>query len=131
MNDPSFDLDLMAASLSADSNDVKVLLKALVSKLSGALGDRLKIERTGGFLKRSGEIRGLSVQLGDDQLDVTVKDSTLECTIARISGGIRIRSSKVSIDEWIRHLLGALKVEAATSQATRLALESLVIGGQS
>jgi hypothetical protein len=32
------------------------------------------------------------------------------------------------MDEWLRRLLGALRDEAATSEATRLALESIVIG---
>ena len=68
-DDQAFDLDLLASSLQADTGDVRLLLKALVTRLSGALGDRLTVERAGGLLKRSDEIRRVTVQLGDDTLE--------------------------------------------------------------
>jgi hypothetical protein len=129
--DQSLDIDLLASSLQADSGDVRMLLKALVTRLSGALGDRLKVERAGGRLRRSDEIRRVTVSLGDDTLDAAVNGTDVDCTVARSSGGIRIRSTKVTMDEWLRRLLGALRDEAASSSATRQALESIVIGGQS
>jgi hypothetical protein len=121
------DLDLLASSLRADDGDVRVLLHALVTRLSTALGDRLVVERAGRF-RKSEEIRRLSIRLGDDQFDATIDRGALECTVTRSSGGIRIRSSRVGTDEWLLRLLGGLKDEATTTQATRLALESLVIG---
>lgn len=124
----SLDLDLLASSLRADDGDVRVLLRALVTRLAGALGERLEVERAG-RIRKSEEIRRVSIHLGDDQLDAVVDRGGLECTISRSSGGIRIRSTRVTLDEWLRRLLGALRDEAATTQATRLALESLVIGG--
>jgi hypothetical protein len=129
MEDSSLDLDLLASSLSADAGDVRLLLNALANRPSAALADRLTVERGGGRLrKRPDEILRVSVRLGDDQLDAALSGGVLECTVARSSGGIRIRSAKVSTDEWLRQLLTALRDEAATSQATRLALESLMIG---
>lgn len=128
MDDPGLDLDLLASSLQAEGGDVRILLKALVSRLAGALGNRLTVERKSGRLRRSDDVRRLVITLGDDQLIAEVDGDRLECTVARSSGGIRIRSAKVSTDEWLRRLLGALREEAATSQATRQALESIVIG---
>lgn len=128
--DQAFDIDLLASSLQADSSDVRLLLKALVTRLSGALGDRLTVERAGGLLRRSDEIRRVTVQLGDDTLDAALAGGALECTVSRSSGGIRIRSSKVSMEAWLHQLLTALQTEAASSTATRRALESLVIGDQ-
>ncbi|MHB1553422.1 MAG: hypothetical protein ACYCSX_10270 [Acidimicrobiales bacterium] len=122
------DLDLLASSLRADGGDVRVLLRALVTRLSDALGDRLAVERAGSRLRKSEEIRQVSIRLGDDQFDAAVDRGTVVCTISRSSGGIRIRSSRVGIDEWLRRLLGALRDEAATTEATRVALESIVIG---
>jgi hypothetical protein len=130
MDDESYDLDLLAASLQADGGDVRLLLRALVTRLSGALGDRLTVERSGGLLRRSSDIRRVSVRLGDETLDAALEDGALACTVARSSGGIRIRSARVTVDEWLRRLLAALRDEAATSTAARNALESIVIGGQ-
>jgi hypothetical protein len=126
--DGGYDLDLMAASLRSDSDDVRVLLRALVGRLADALGQRLEIERAGGFLRKSDEIKRVTIRLGDDQLDAVVDRGGLQCSVSRTSGGIRIRSEKVAFAEWVRRLLSALQDEAATSQATRAALESLVIG---
>ena len=123
-----FDLDLLAASLRSDTGDVAVLLRALVSRLSDALGPRLEVERAGGRFRKSDEIRRVTIRLGDDQLDAVVDRGALDCTVSRTSGGIRIRSTRVGFADWVRRLLSALKSEAATSQATRSALESLVIG---
>lgn len=122
-----WDLDMLASSLQADDGDVRVLLRALVTRLSGALGPRLEVERAGRF-RKGDEIRRISIRLGDDQLDATVDRGSLECTVSRSSGGIRIRSARVTLDEWLRRLLTALRDEAATTEATRQALESLVIG---
>jgi hypothetical protein len=122
-----FDLDLLASSLRADGGDVRVLLRALVTRLSDALGDRLEVERAGRF-RKGDEIRRVAIRLGEDQLEATVDRGALECTVSRSVGGIRIRTSRVGTDEWLRRLLGALRDEAATTQATRAALESLVIG---
>jgi hypothetical protein len=128
VEDPALDLDLLASSLQSDGGDVRILLRVLVSRLSGALGDRMKVERKSGMLRRSEVIRRVTITLGDDQLLAEVADDRLDCAVARSSGGIRIRSTKVSTDEWLRRLLVALREEAATSQATRQALESMVIG---
>jgi hypothetical protein len=127
-SDGTLDLDILASSLRADDGDVRVLLRALVTRLADALGNRLEVERAGRF-RKSDEIHRVSIHLGDDTLDAVVERGSLECTISRSSGGIRIRSSRVTLEEWLRRLLGALRDEAATTQATRLALESLVIGG--
>jgi hypothetical protein len=129
--DPGLDLDLLAASLHADDSDVRILLRVLVERLAGALGSRLTVERARGRLfSGSKPIQRVSVTLGDDQLDAAVEGDGLRCSIARSSGGIRIRSVRVTTEEWLRRLLGALRDEAAVSQQTRAALESIVIGEQ-
>ena len=126
--DGSFDLELAAAALRADGSDVRILVKVLTDQLADALGPRLKVERAGRF-RKSDEIRSLTIVMGDDQFDAAVDGSSLRCTIGHTSGGIRIRSEKVDVDTWLNRLLTVLKAEAANSQAVRLALENMVIGG--
>jgi hypothetical protein len=127
--DDSLDLELAAASLRADGSDVHILVKVLVDQLADALGSRLKVERSGGRFRKSDEIRSLSIAMGDDQFEAQVDGTSLRCTIGHTSGGIRIRSEKVDVDTWLNRLLTVLKAEAANSQAVRLALENMVIGG--
>jgi hypothetical protein len=126
--DGSFDLELAAASLRADGSDVHLLVKVLADQLADALGSRLTVERAGRF-RKSEEIKSLAIAMGDDQFDAVVDGPVLRCTIGHASGGIRIRSEKVDVDTWLHRLLTALQAEAAHSQAVRLALENMVIGG--
>jgi hypothetical protein len=127
--DESFDLELAAASLRADRSDVRILVKALADKLAGALGPRLEVKRSGGRFRKSDEIRSIRISLDDDQFEAEVDGTSLRCTVGHTSGGIRIRSEKVDVDAWLARLLAVLKAEADHSQAVRLALESMVIGG--
>ena len=127
----SFDLELAAAQLRADSTDVRILVKVLVDQLSDALGPRLRVERSGGRFRKSEEIKTLTIAMEDDQFDAVVDGPVLRCTIGHSSGGIRIRSEKVDMDSWLNRLLTVLKAEADHSQAVRQALENIVIGGNS
>jgi hypothetical protein len=90
----------------------------------------MTVQRAGGRFRKSDEIRALRIVLDDDQFEADVEGDSLACSIAHSSGGIRIRSQKVDVDEWITRLLAALKAEAAHSQSVREALEGIVIGGQ-
>jgi hypothetical protein len=132
MADDALDLDMLAASLAADSSDVRVLLNALAGRLADALGNRLQVERSGGGWRkrRAGDIRQISVVIGDDELTASVQEERLQCSIAHRSGGIRIRSESVDLGQWLRALLGSLEREAAYSQASRQALEAIVIGSR-
>ena len=127
--DGAFDLDLAAAALRADLTDVHILLKVLSDQLADALGDRLAVRRAGGRFRKPGAIEAVEIALGNDQFVASLAGSSLTCSIAHASGGIRIRSEQVGIDEWITRLLGALQDEAKHSQATRVALENIVIKG--
>jgi hypothetical protein len=128
-DDGSFDLDLAAASLGADGADVQILLRALIERLRDALGERLHVERKGGFLRRSNDIRSVELRVGPDVFAATVDGTDLAVSIGRVSGGIRIRSEASTITEWLRRLLEDLQDEARHSAATRSALEQMVIGG--
>ena len=129
--DQSLDIDMLASSLQADSGDVRMLLKALVTRLSGALGDRLKVERARRAAAPNGRDPPSNGLHRGRHPRAAVNGTEVNCTVARSSGGIRIRSTKVTMDEWLRRLLGALRDEAASSSATRQALESIVIGRES
>ena len=124
----SFDLSMAVSQLASNSTDLRIMLKLLVAQLSDALGNRISVERAGRF-RKSDEIKSVRITLGDDTLEAGVEGGTVRCTIGHSSGGIRIRSESVDIDQWILRLLEALKEEAAHSDSARRALENIVIGG--
>ncbi|SRR5579863_401448 len=129
--DEAFDFDMAAASLQSNSADVHIMLKLLVRQLADVLGKRLRFERAGGRLRKSDDIKSVEMTMGDDVLRAEVDGATVRCSVGHSSGGIRIRSENVSMDEWLKRLLRALKAEAAHSENARVALENIVIGGPS
>ena len=126
-----FDLDMAVATLQSNSTDVRLMLKLLVSQLSEVLGNRIQIERAGGRIRRSDDIKSVQIILGDDTLRAEVEGAGVRCSIGHASGGIRIRSEQVGMDAWLARLLTTLNDEAAHSEQTRLALEHIVIGDSS
>ncbi|MGA7834498.1 MAG: hypothetical protein WCA31_04770 [Acidimicrobiales bacterium] len=131
LDDDSYDFGMAAASLRSNVSDVHILLKALCDELTDALGDRLQIQRAGGRLHKSDTIAAVQIALGGNQFEATVDGAVLRCTVGHVSGGIRIRSESVDVDQWIVKLLQALKAEASHSDSARRALENIVIGGHS
>jgi len=132
-DDDALDLELAAAQLSADATDVAILLRSLVDRLEDALGDRMVVQRRGGGLRRRSkpQIEGMEVTLGQDIFTARLRGGALDPAIARVSGGIRIKTESVPLEEWLRRLLQALSVEASRNSLTRQALENIVIGGTS
>jgi hypothetical protein len=129
--DDAFDLDMAAATVQSNATDVHIMLKVLAGQLSEVLGPKVVVQRAGGLIRKSGEVKALEVTLGDDVLCAQVDGATVRCTVAHSSGGIRIRSESLDLDTWLRRLLGALQDEAAHSEVARQALERIVIGGSS
>ncbi len=127
--DDSFDLNLAAATLRSNSTDVHILLKALSSELSGSLGERLQVEHAGGRFRKSDVIARVIIAMGSETFEAVTDGPVLRCSVGHSSGGIRIRSETVDVDQWIVRLLGALQLEAAHSESARQALENIVIGG--
>jgi hypothetical protein len=125
----SFDLELATAALLGDDQDVHTLLKVLACQLSDALGDRVKVERAGGLLHKSDQVRSIQVGIDNNEFRADVQGGSVTCSVGHASGGIRIRSERVEMDDWLRRLLSALQTEAAHSQVARQALENIVIGG--
>jgi hypothetical protein len=122
---------MAVSQLASNSTDLRIMLKLLVSQLSDALGSRIAVERAGGRFRKTDEIKSVRISLGDDTLEAAVDGGTVRCTIGHSSGGIRIRSEQVGMDVWLTRLLTTLQSEAVNSEQTRLALENIVIGGQS
>ena len=128
--DDSFDLSLAAASLRSNSSDVQMLLRALSLELEDTLGAQLRVEHAGGRLRKSNLISSVRMSIGGDEFEAAIEGSHLRCVIGHVSGGIRIRTESVDMDQWLVRLLGALQREAVHNESARVALENIVIGGQ-
>jgi hypothetical protein len=124
----AFNLDLALSSLHVDGNDNQLMFRMLIERLSGVLGDRLRVERAG-MLKKNGAIRRVEISIAGAQLIAEIGGGAPQFLIGRISGGIRIRTDQTDVSGWLTTLLESLQKEAEHSSVTRQALETIIIGG--
>lgn len=122
------DLDLLAASLRADSGDVGTFVESLAGKLEEALPGRVKVQRARRGLMGPKAVRAITVESGGERLELVRGDGDAVATRrARMSGGIVLKTEALDTDAWLSALGQALAVEAQRSELTRQALERLLM----
>jgi hypothetical protein len=123
----SVDLDLLAASLRADTSDLGAFVESLAVKLEDAIPKRVRVDRRRGGMFGPKLVRQIEVDLGDERLDLRYGSGSVQTRRAKLSGGIVLKSEQVDIDAWLAALGGALAAEARRSETTRQALQRLLI----
>lgn len=131
---PSADLELIAASLRADSADLLVFVESLAVKLETALPLSARVERVRQGLRGPKLVRRIVVDAGGERLELRREltarggePGAIELLTGRVSGGIVLKTESVDIDEWLRALAVAVAAEAERSERTRQALERLLL----
>ena len=120
------DIDLLAASLRADVSDLGAFTEALAVKLEEAVPTGVRVLRGRGKLFGAKRVSKIVVDAGDRRLELRADGPGIQCTRARLSGGIVIKTEMVGIDEWIAELSRALAEQARRSETTRQALGRLL-----
>jgi len=126
-DDVSF--DQAVAMLSANQGDNASLFRIVATGLAEAIGSLAEISYAGRFGKRASQIVALTVRLSDAEYQLSTDRGALDATVAASSGGVRIRTTRVGVDEWLVQLRAGLATEADRSERARVALERLAITG--
>jgi hypothetical protein len=121
------DLDLLSASLRADSSDLSAFVESLAAKLEETVPSRTRVERRRAGMFGPKVVRSVSVDLGDRRLELLADGAAVQTRYARLSGGIVLKNEVVDIEQWLAALTEALAAEAERSEATRKALERLLM----
>jgi hypothetical protein len=127
-DDTAVDLDLLAASLRADSSDVTAFVEGLATKLEQAVPGRARVERRRSGMFGPKTVRRMTVDLGDRRLDLRYEGGAVQTRCSKLSGGIVLKSESLEADAWLAALSDALGKEARRSETTRKALERLLTG---
>jgi hypothetical protein len=125
---PDLDLDLLAASLRADSGDVGAFVESLAVKLEAAVPGRVHVERRRSGLLGAKRVQSIALDGADRRLELELAGGVLEARASKVSGGIVLKREAVDLDSWLALLGEVLAEEARRSEATRRALERLLIG---
>ncbi len=120
------DIDLLAASLRADTSDLDAFVEALAVKLEEAVPGAVAVERRREGMFGAKRVRRIALDAGDQRLELARRGAAIETRCSRLSGGIVLKSEAVGTDAWLRALGEALAVQAQRSQTTRQALERLL-----
>jgi hypothetical protein len=120
------DLDLLSASLRADSSDLGAFVESLAAKLEDALPGRVQVYRWRERMFGPKLVRKINLDAGDRRLELQYKSGALQTSCAKLSGGIVIKNEMVDTDAWLTALGEALADEAQRSETTRQALERLL-----
>lgn len=124
--DADLDLDLLAASLRADTSDLGAFVEGLAAKLEAAVPGRVRVDRWRERMFGPKRVGKIALDAGDRRLELTYKGGALEARAARTSGGIVIKNETIDVDAWVAALGEALAAEARRSETTRRALERLL-----
>ena len=123
----SDELDLLAASLRADASDVHAFVEGLAVKLEDAVPGRVHVYRWRGGFRKPKQVQRIVLDAGDRRLELRLAAGAIETSCSRMSGGIVLRRESLDVDAWLAALGEALRDEAKRSDATRAALERLMI----
>ncbi len=123
---PVVDMDLLAASLRADSSDLSAFVESLASKLEDAVPGRVRVDRRRSGMFGPKAVRSVAVDLGDRRLELRAEGGAVQTRCSRLSGGIVLKNEVLETDEWLAALSEALAAEARRSETTRKALERLL-----
>ncbi|MEA2467206.1 MAG: hypothetical protein QOJ57_1332 [Thermoleophilaceae bacterium] len=123
------DFDRVAASLRADTGDVRGYCEALAVRLEGALPAQTRVERRSRkLLSREKVVRRVEVDAGESRYVLAVDDrGAVEATRSAAVRGIVLRNDPLPLDQWIDALARDLAEQAAASEQGRLALERLLL----
>lgn len=128
MERAGFDIDLLAASLRADSSDVGAFVEGLAAKLEDLLPGRVKVGRGRSGMFGPKIVRKITVDAGGQRLELLRGEGdAVETRLARVSGGIVLKTEPVATDAWLITLGEVLRAEAERSEQTRQALERLLL----
>jgi hypothetical protein len=124
-------IDMLAASLRADANDLESFERVFTTSLAELLPpgcveidyERSLKDRLAG---KPGVVRAIRVALGEVRLELERRPGGLASRVARMVRGVVISSREVNLEEWSHALAQALANLASDNAAARSALARLL-----
>lgn len=124
----SLQVDLLAASLRADTTDLKAFLEVLAVKLEGALPDQTVVTRQSKLFSREHPVREITITLGDYQYRISREQQGPLITLrAKVVRGIVLKTDQLPMEQWIEELAEGLATHAGQNAQARSALERFLL----
>ncbi len=126
--DRPLQMEILAASLRADTTDLKAFLEALAVKLQGSLPNSTTVTRHSGIFSREHPVKDITVNLGDYQYRISrERQGPIVTQRAKVVRGIVLKTDQIPLEEWIEDLAASLADVAASNSQARMALERFLL----
>jgi hypothetical protein len=124
--DDSLKIDILASALRMDKSESKELVETLATRLQTILPESTTVERGGWILSGDRPVKKLLVRFDDVHLGL-VKDKTrVTATTMKIVRGVVLKTTDISLDEWIKALATELSKASASNASMKKALSDFV-----
>ena len=121
-------VEMLAASLRANSSDLGAFMEALAAKLKGALPEQTTIMRHDTLFSREHPVKEIIVAFGEQHYILhREKQRQLLAQRSTKVRGIVLKTEQLSVKQWIDEIAMNLAQEAAQSTQTRSALEQFLL----
>jgi len=121
-------MEILAASLRADTTDLKAFLEALAVKLEGSLPNQTTVTRHSSIFSREHPVKEINVTLGDYQYRISrERQGPIITQRAKVVRGIVLKTDQIPLEQWIEELAAALAEVAASNSQARMALERFLL----
>jgi hypothetical protein len=126
--DRPLQMEILAASLRADTTDLKAFLEALAVKLEGSLPNHTMVTRHSSIFSREHPVKEINVTLGDYQYRISrERQGPIITQRAKVVRGIVLKTDQIPLEQWIEELAAALAEVAASNSQARMALERFLL----
>jgi hypothetical protein len=126
--DRPLQMEILAASLRADTTDLKAFLEALAVKLEGSLPNHTTVTRHSSIFSREHPVKEINVTLGDYQYRISrERQGPIITQRAKVVRGIVLKTDQIPLEQWIEELAAALAEVAASNSQARMALERFLL----
>lgn len=121
-------VEMFAASLRANTTDIKAFMEALAAKLQGSLPNQTTVTRHSGLFAKEHPVKEITVSLGNYMYRILrEKQGPVITQRAKVVRGIVLQTDQIPMEQWINELATSLAEEASSSSQAQAALERFLL----
>ena len=126
--DRGLEADVFAATLAKGLQESQDLLEFLAQKFDGPLSALLTVKRGGGLFSKVHPVEELTLKFPQFHFQITRdRGGAFRAMILKEVRGVVLKSTPVSVDEWLQRLAQELSTQAEASVNSRQALSRFVL----
>ena len=126
--DRGLEVDVFAATLEKGLQESQDLLEYLAKKFDGPLSALLTVKRGGGLFSKTHPVEEITLRFPENHFQITRhQGGAYSPRILKEVRGVVLKSTLVSVEEWLQRLAQELSRQAEASLSSRQALSRFIL----